>query len=117
MNGTSQRPSVQNVHAAFQELHNSLKEAYWVASTIGNKDKIIGLQEVVFDIITELNRADLSSRTQAYEALKAKVDETNNRLERLKGEIDRIIHAIGVASRVVGAIDKVADIVKKFFIL
>lgn len=117
MNGAPSRPSVQEVHAKFQELYNALGEAYWRASTIEAKDRILGLQEVVFDILTELNRADLSSRTPAYVALKEKVDDANERLKRLNGEIDRIIYAIEVARRVVTAIDQVVDIAGRFFIL
>jgi hypothetical protein len=109
-------PSQQEVHDVFGELYQSLTEAYWVASTIVDKDRLRGAADAVFDILTALNRADVKSRTKEYANLKDKVNFITTKLAALQSEIDSIIHNVTVATSVVQAIGKGLDFAARFFV-
>ncbi len=115
MSNETQKPTAQQLQAEYQELYNTLNESYWVATTIEAKDRIHGVAEMVFDILTDLNRADLSSRTQEFARIEQAVTEVNERLDDLKKEIDKFIHAVKMATRVTQAIDKALATASKFF--
>ena len=109
-------PTQQDVHDVFGELYQSLTDAYWVASTITDKDRLRGAADAVFDIMTALNQADIKSRTQEYATLKDQVDVVTKKLKALQDDIDSIIHNVNVAANVVQAIGKALDFGGKFFI-
>lgn len=109
-------PTQQDVHDAYGELYQSLTRAFWVASTITDKDRLRGAADAVFDIVTALNQADIKSRTQDYAALKNKVDAVTKKLATLQQKIDSIIHNMEIAASVVQAIGKALDFGGKFFI-
>lgn len=106
----------QEVHDIFGVLYKELDEAYWSATTIVDKDRIRGVQEIVFDILTELNRAHIKSNTEKFKELISKVNSANQRLNKLKEDIDKIIQRVEIAIRVVNAIDKVLTQASKYFV-
>lgn len=107
-------PTQQDVHDVYDELYQSLTNAFWSASTT-DKDKIRGAADAVLDIVTALNQADIKSRNQEYAALKGKVDAVTKKLTALQQEIDSIIHNMEVAASVAQAIGKALDFGGKFF--
>jgi hypothetical protein len=111
---TRARPTPEEMKEAFEALHEALREAYWKASTIEVKDRIRGLEEIVFEIQTALNRAELSARTAAYRALKEKLLRANDSLEQLKGEIDGIVSAVDTAKGVASALDRAVNLARGF---
>ena len=106
----------QDVHDVFGELYKSLTDAYWVASTIVDKDRIRGMADAVFEIVTALNQADLKARTEDYARLKETVTAVNSKLSALQGDIDNIIHNVGIATGLVQGIGKALDFGGKFFV-
>jgi hypothetical protein len=102
--------TLQDIHDAYGELHAALKNAYWAASTIEDKDRIRGLEDVVFDVLTVLNQQDIQSRTEQYRALQSTIKFVNSKLQRLSEDIDHIIHKVDVASSITNAVAKVASI-------
>lgn len=109
-------PAQQEVHDVFEELYHSLTEAYWVASTITDKDRIRGAADAVFDIVTSLNQADIRNRSEEFAPLKDKVIMVTKKLAVLQTEIDSIIHNVSVARGVVQAISKALEFGGKFFV-
>ena len=109
-------PTQQEVHDVFGELYQRLTDAYWVASTMVDKDRFRGAADAVFDILTALNREDIKSRTAEYTNLKEKVAAVTKKLAALQSEIDSIIYNVTVATSVVQAIGKGMDVATKFFI-
>jgi hypothetical protein len=109
-------PTQQEAHDVFDELYQSLTQAYWVASTITDKDRLRGVADAVFDLVTALNQADIKSRTQEYATLKDQVSMVTKKLTALQSEIDSIIHNVSVATSVVQAIGKALDCGGKFFV-
>lgn len=87
-------------------LYAALNEAYWAASTIESKDRIRGAQDLVFDILTSLNVADIKARSSDYTALKGQFTVVQKKLDGLKSDIDEIIHTVTVATKVTDAIGK-----------
>jgi hypothetical protein len=81
-------PTQQEVHDVFDELYQSLTQAYWVASTITDKDRIRGAADAVFDIVTGLNQADIKSRTQDYATLTDQVNVVTKKFTTLQNDID-----------------------------
>ena len=108
------KPTIEEVHGAYQELYNDLNKGYWVASTIEAKDRIHGLTDIIFDILTALNRSDISARTEEFKKMKGTIDSLNKKLDELKQEIDKVIHAMKTAVEVAKAIDKALELTSKF---
>ncbi|HMH07262.1 MAG TPA: hypothetical protein VK513_03685 [Terriglobales bacterium] len=106
-------PTQQEMHDVFDELYRSLTDAYWVASTITDKDRLRGAADAVFEIVTALNQADIRSRTQDYATLKSQVDVVTKKLRVLQNDIDSIIHNVSVATSVVEAMGKALDFAGK----
>jgi hypothetical protein len=111
----NERPTVEELHSALQELYVSLNQGYWVATTIEAKDKIHGLAEALFDILTDLNKADMSSGTSEYVAIQKQVKIVNAKLKKLKSDIDEIIHLVQTAVQITQMIDKTISIAARFF--
>jgi hypothetical protein len=114
--GIAPAPSQQEVHDAYEALYERLSDAYWAASTIQDKDRIRGLEDALYDILTDLNAANLRSRTADYQTCKGLVEATNARLSTLKEDLDKVIHAVKIATQVAGALDKALAIAVKFFV-
>lgn len=53
----------QEVRDVFGALYKDLDDAYWCAV---DKDRIRGIQEGMFDILTELNKAHIKSNTEKF---------------------------------------------------
>src|SRR5712692_7456307 len=111
------KPSQQDVHDAFGILYEQLSQAYWVATRIEDKDRIRGIADAVFEILTELNRADIQTRTGEFVALTRAVDDAEKRLVKLKEDIDQIIHRVKVATDLTNAVDKALAQSAKFFVV
>jgi methyl-accepting chemotaxis protein len=95
---------------AYQALYDTLGRAYWDATTIDTKDLIQGVREAIYDIITELDEAQLDANTTALLALQPKIEDTNTALNKIKDSINEITKNINTATTVVSAISKVVAI-------
>jgi hypothetical protein len=115
MSPTNNGVALDEVHDAYQDAYNSLTNAYWAASTIENKDKIHGVMDVVFDIITELNRESLEANSDDFKTLAGHLKSTNAEMTSLKGQIARLVAAVKVATQVASAIDKAISLAAKYF--
>ncbi len=110
------KPTVAELNKDFQDLYNQLNDGYWSATSIDAKDRIRGISEIVYDILIDINRADLTSRTPEYVELEKAVEYVNKRLDKLKEEIDSIIKKLKLAGQIVNGIDKALDTAAKFFV-
>lgn len=112
---TVEAVSRQEVYDAFQQLYQQLSEGYWASTTIDAKDRIRGLADAVSEILTEINRDDIESRTNDFKALTETVKGINPRLDTLGKEIDQLIHAVKTGQNVAKAIDKAISLAVKYF--
>jgi hypothetical protein len=94
----------------YQTLYDVLGRAYWEASDITAKDTIQGARDVIYEILTDLNRAKLEANTALFLALKSKIRDSNKALEEVKDRINAITKNISTASSVIAAIAKVVSI-------
>lgn len=117
MSSTNDGAALKQVHDAYQDLYNKLTSAFWAATTIENKDRIHGVMDLVFEILTALNRASLEASSPEFAAIGAKVKATNDQLTALKGEIGKLIAAITTATQVAATIDQALALAGKFFAL
>ena len=106
----------KDIYSAYFELHTSLREAYWSTPDEATGDKITGVADACYNILTELNRAKIKKQTAEYNELKDFAEKTNIRLNKVKEDIDQIIHSVSVATKVVDGIEKVLTLAAKFFV-
>lgn len=91
---------------AYERLYGLLSDAYWKASTIEGKDRIRGLADAIYDILTRVNAAEIGSRTAEFKSLANEVSAVNARLDALKTEIDQIIAVVKLATDIANAADQ-----------
>jgi hypothetical protein len=94
----------------YKTLYDVLGRAYWEASDITAKDTIQGARDAIYEILTDLNIAQLEANTALFLALKTKIRDSNKALEEIKQRINTITKNISTAASVIAAIAKVASI-------
>src|SRR5262245_12029579 len=97
--------------AAYRALYDVLGRAYWEASDINAKDTIQGARDAIYDILTDLNIAQLQANTALFLALIPRVRQTNVALSKIKSDIAGITKNINTASSVIASIAKMLSIV------
>jgi ADP-heptose:LPS heptosyltransferase len=102
----TQSVSQQEVQDVFGELHQQLKNAYFEACTIEDKDRLRSLNDAIFEIITALNTDEIRSRNAEFSALSNQISLAVDQLKDLQQDIANIIHTVAVATKVTAAIDK-----------
>jgi hypothetical protein len=100
--------------AAYKDLYDILGRAYWEASDIDAKDRIQGARDAIYDILTDLNIAQLKANTALFLALVPKIKHTNQALDKIKDDISSITRNITTAASVMGAITRVLSIAAMF---
>ena len=107
--GQGSLPPSQALNDAYSELLDDLNEAYWAAGTLDTKDQIMGAIEIVTNVVSALDAADLATRDAAYTALQNQVTAVNNQLQTLQKQINNIISRINTAASIVSDISKVVS--------
>ena len=111
------KPTLSDVHDAYQDLYNALTAAYWAASTIQNKDQIHGVMDLVFDALTDLNQDSIQANTPAFTSMQEELKTANAQIETVKADIAKLVASIKVATQVASAIDKAISLAAKYFAL
>lgn len=111
----SENPTQQQVREAFQDLYDQLGNAYWAATTTDTKDRIYGIEEVVYDLLMELDKRTLEANSAVYNEVKVRMETVIGRIDQLKRDIDGIIHAVKIAGNVTAAMDKAIGMAMKYF--
>jgi hypothetical protein len=99
--------------AAYRTLYDALGRAYWEASDINSKDIIQGARDAIYDILTDLNIAQLQANTALFLALIPRVRQINVALSKIEDDIAGITKNINTASSVIASITKILTIVGK----
>ena len=108
-------PSLSNPETivTYKALYDTLGRAYWEASDINAKDTIQGVRDAIYDILTDLNIAQLKANTALYLAVMPKIRHTNAALGKIKDDISSITKNINTASTVMASITKVLALIGK----
>ena len=106
-------PQSADPKAYYQQLFDSLGDAYWAASDLAAKDQIQGAREAVHQILTAITQAQLDKDTAELVKLGPTVDKTNVALKKLKEDINTIVKKIQVAADIENAIAKVLSLAGK----
>ncbi|MCU1324428.1 MAG: hypothetical protein JWM43_4077 [Acidobacteriaceae bacterium] len=99
--------------AYYQNLFDTLGDAYWAASDLASKDQIQGAREAVHTILTAITRAKIAKNTSELIRLGPMVTKTNVALKQLQKDINGIVKKIQVAADVENAIAKVLSLAGK----
>jgi hypothetical protein len=89
----------------FYTLYNSLKDAYWAASTVDSKDQIHGAEDLVNQILDSLDRQDLASDNDAMADLTKTLKDSMKDLSDLQNKLDVIVHNVSIANTAIQAIN------------
>jgi hypothetical protein len=107
--------SQQDLNDAYSQLLFDLNNAYWAAADMNTKDQIYGYVEVVTNLITQLNAADLTIRDEAYTSISQQVTTVNGQLKTLQQQISTIINRISTVTTILSDITKALTIAAQFF--
>lgn len=107
--------SQQNLNDAYSQLLFDLNNAYWAAADMATKDQIYGYVEVVTNLITQLNAADLTARDATYTSLSQQVTTVNGQLKTLQQQISKIISRISTVTTILSDITKAIAVAAQFF--
>ena len=107
--------SIQTAHDSLQELHDTLSKAFEDARSQQVRDLLDAHLDEVEELLTGLNRADISSRTIALNAAADSTSEGLKRLGEIKQRIQSIADNVGKAAHVLEDVDKVLSNVKEYF--
>jgi hypothetical protein len=91
---------------AFGELYETLRQAYWVAGNIQDKDRLTGLAQAVYEIRMALDASDIKARTDEYATLASTITALDKRLQGLQADLDHMIHNLTVADQILKGITK-----------
>jgi hypothetical protein len=95
---------------AYQNLYDALSRAYWGASDAVSKDTVHGAQEAAYDMITQLNEAQLEANSAKFLALVPAIKSANAALGKVQNSIDQITKNISTAATVLAAINNVLSL-------
>lgn len=88
-------------------LYLGLKNAYWYANSISDKDTLTGAAEAVQALITEINAGAIRNRNDAYANESLHVAATVATLNSVKDNIAQVVKNIDKAGKLVKLITKV----------
>ena len=99
---------IQLTRDGYQKLWDQLSQAH---STLPGSETVLRQQlrdkmDAVQDALDAFDRADIHTNTAAFEALKTKLTDVNTQLSTLKADIEKIADKVGVAAKVVAAINQ-----------
>lgn len=92
---------------ALEECRSDLKEAYWSSNTDQAKDRITACREFVSDLLRVMYISEFAGRTEEFEEMADRFTIGNQKLEKLKEDIDELIERFETASKVMKSIEKV----------
>lgn len=107
--------SPQAAHQALQELEETLSNEYDSARSPQVRDLLDARLDVIEELLTALNRADMSSRTIALNAAADSTADALKKLDELKKRIQSIADNVAIAADVLDGVDKVLSGVKDYF--
>jgi archaellum component FlaC len=99
----------------YQALHDQISSAREACTDPVKRTLLRQRAEQVQAVLTALDQADMQSRTADFENLKKQIASVNSDLAVLKGEIDKIVQDVAVATQVAGAIDSAVSAAAKLF--
>jgi hypothetical protein len=99
------RDDLSALRKDFYTLYNSLKDAYWAASTMEAKDEIHGAEDLVNGILDILDREDIESDNDAIACLTKGLKDSIKDLSDLQNKLDSIVHNVSIANTAVRVIN------------
>jgi peptidoglycan hydrolase CwlO-like protein len=102
------------LRARYQAVHDALMEARLRCTDSAKRTELRHKADEVQEVLTAIDRQELQSRTGAFRDVAAQMENVNESLSKLKGEIDKITNDIACAAKVVSAIDGVLKASAKF---
>src|SRR6266498_2068261 len=100
---------------ALNDLRKALNDAYWEIADQQEADRFLALAQDIDAIQDDLDRAEIKAGTAEYINLKTRMGGVNKKLDRLKKNINKIIHNIETITKVVGYIDQAVALAAKYF--
>ncbi len=116
MKKIGRRISAPKMQKAWQGLHDELTKAYWEPESADAKDSIQAFSEEVYEILTELNRAEFTAKSPELRRGSAELKRSVGKIESSRKEIDKAIKTVKTAAKIADALDKALDASAKFLV-
>jgi hypothetical protein len=95
---------------AYQAVYDALGKAYWESSDLNMKDQIQGARDAVYNIITQIDEAELEANTNNFIGIMPEIKAANLALKAIQSEIGQITRNIQTAGTVIAVISKVLSL-------
>lgn len=88
-------------------LYKNLRQAYWYASTIQDKDLLSGAADAVYNLYTEINQGEIVSRDDAYVKAENEMKACVGALKKISDDVNNIVKHVATATNLLGILGKV----------
>jgi len=106
----------EEVWDALDNLRRSLNEAYWQIADQKEADFVLATAQDIDAIQDQITREEFAVGTDQYKQLAAHVKVVNQRLDKLKVDLDKFVHRVETVTKVVGYLDKAVALAAKYFV-
>jgi hypothetical protein len=100
-------PLAPEVRQAYQNLYDKMQDAIQKTTNVALLQALNTWQGEVDDVLTKDNMYRLQATSALFDALLKQINDTNDGLEKLKGQIEDISAGFQEAGQVLGAIKQV----------
>lgn len=112
--GTADKPTAEVVWDALDALRRALNTAYWQISDQTAANAVLGAAQDLDAIQDQITRVEFAAGTQQFKDLSTHITAVNERLEKLKDELDQIVHRVETVTKVIGYIDQAVALAAKY---
>lgn len=92
---------------ALLELYKDLRNAYWYASTIKEKDRLAALADAVSDLNMAILGGAIVKNDKVYEQSSEQLTSTVAALEKARKDIGKLVKHVETAAKLAGGLAKV----------
>jgi hypothetical protein len=99
--------------AVLVDCSNQLTTAYQAANEANDKDAIFAILQLVQDEVNAIACAGLAAADKAYTQQSEYFAQGTQKIARFQAEIDRYVHYVQIAAKVVESLTRVASLAAK----
>ena len=98
---------MNTISDAMLQLYKDLRNAYWYASTIDDKDRIAGLADAVYDLYSAILQGQIVKNDEVFDRNSALLNTTIAALDRASEDIDLLVKQVGIATKIANGLARV----------
>ena len=91
---------MNTISDALLQLYKDLRNAYWYASSIDDKDRIAGLADAVYELNNAILQGQIVKNDEVFDRESDLLTSTIAALKRASDDIDRLVKQVGIAAKI-----------------